>query len=120
MTGPPITIVAEDRGGWRVLHVRGELDVETAPVLREACSDAISDGHTSLIINLADVPFIDSSGLSMLISAQRVVRLAGGRLRLATATPATLRLLHITGLAGAFDVRPTVDSAQIEAVSRPT
>ena len=120
MTGPPIAIVAEQLGDWHVLHVHGELDVETAPVLREACSDAVSDGHTSLILDLSDVPFIDSSGLSVLISAQRVVRLAEGRLRLATAAPPTLRLLRITRLDTAFDIRPTVDSAQIEAVGDRT
>lgn len=119
MTEPPITIHAEDVGTWHVLHVNGELDVETAPVLREACSDAVSEGHTSLIIDLSNVPFIDSSGLSVLISAQRVVRLAEGRLRLATAVSATLRLLRITGLDTAFEVHPSVDLAQVEAVREP-
>lgn len=120
MTEPPITIVAEELGDWHVLRVHGELDVETAPVLRERCSDAVSEGHTSLIIDLSDVPFIDSSGLSVLISAQRVVRLAEGRLRLVTAAAATLRLLRITGLDTAFDVRPDLPSARADAVGEPT
>jgi anti-sigma B factor antagonist len=116
---PPITIAITDHGEWRVLHVHGELDVETAPILRNACSDAVSEGHGSLIIDLSDVPFIDSSGLSVLISAQRVVRLAEGRLRLVTTVPATLRLLRVTGLDTAFDVRPDLENACADAVAGP-
>jgi anti-anti-sigma factor len=120
MTEPPITVVAEQLGEWYVVHVHGDLDVETASTLRNACSDAVSEGHTSLIIDLSDVPFIDSSGLSVLISTQRVVRLAEGRLRLATAAPTTLRLLRVTGLDTAFDVHPDLTSATADAVGEAT
>jgi anti-anti-sigma factor len=120
MTDPPLDVVAEDLGAWHALHVHGEIDADTAPVLRQACADAVREGHASLIIDLSDVPFIDSSGLSALLSAKRRVAAAGGRLRLVTEVATTLRLLQITGLDEAFDVRPDLESAKTEAVAEPS
>jgi anti-sigma B factor antagonist len=119
MTEPPIDVVAEHVGDWHVLHVHGEIDGYTAPVLRKAFTEAVGKGNTNLIIDLSGVPFIDSAGLSVLISARRVVGLAEGRLRLVTAVPATLRLLRMTRLDDVFDVRPNLQSAQTDNDSDP-
>lgn len=78
-----------------VLLPVGELDAFTVPAFREALAGLT--GTSRLLIDLSEVPFMDSAGLGALIGGIRRVREAGGEVSVACARPALIRLLHTTG-----------------------
>ncbi|MFB7935988.1 STAS domain-containing protein [Streptomyces sp. NPDC127049] len=71
-----------DRGGWTVLSLRGELDLVTSPLIRRRVHDAVAAGRHDLVVDLSGVLFCDSSGIGVLVGARRLLRSCGGRLRL--------------------------------------
>ena len=90
-----------------VLHVAGDLDGSTAPVLRHALAGIIEDqGNLAVRLDLRDMTFVDSTGLSVLVGAQRRLREKGGHLTLANLRPQTLKVFEIVGLSTMFDIRP--------------
>jgi anti-sigma B factor antagonist len=102
----------DGRGDGRaVLRVAGEVDVYTAPQLREQIRDLAAKGTVHLIADLSQVGFIDSSGLGALIGGLRRVREDDGSLVLVTSAPRTRRLLQVTGLTKVFAIYDTVDDA---------
>jgi anti-sigma B factor antagonist len=84
--------------------VEGEVDVATAPQLREALHQAIDDGATRVRIDLAEVGFIDSAGLGVLIGVLKRVREVGGEIELAHVQPAPRKVIEITGLDELFSL----------------
>ena len=82
----------------------GELDPHTAPNLRSSVDDAVSDATATLVLDVAGLQFIDSSGLRVIISAHKTMDERGGRLVLRAPTDNTRRLLEITGLADHVDL----------------
>ncbi len=71
-------VLQEQRGDLPLLRVRGELDVYTAPRMKEAVLAARSGGATSLAIDLSAVQFLDSTGLQVLMSAKKRTAERGG------------------------------------------
>ncbi|MFF9146834.1 STAS domain-containing protein [Streptomyces sp. NPDC014861] len=71
-----------DRDGWMVLSLRGELDLVTSPLIRRRVHDAVAAGRHDLVVDLSGVLFCDSSGIGVLVGVRRLVRSCGGRLRL--------------------------------------
>lgn len=69
-------------GEWAVLRVSGEMDLVTSPVLRRRVHEAVAEGRRSLVLDLSEVLFCDSSGVGVLIATRRLVRSCQGRLRL--------------------------------------
>ena len=94
-----------------VITVAGEIHATTAPEFSERLNAAIADGKTGVILDLTGVEFIDSTGLSVLLSGLRSVTLRGGRLALAVSNPTVLRLFEITRLDSTFDIEATVGDA---------
>lgn len=85
--------------GSVVVGVSGELDCATASVLEERLDDLLSDqGNLSVVIDLSDMTFVDSTGLSVFVTAYRHLRERGGTLLLRRPTTATRRIFEITGL----------------------
>src|SRR5687767_443536 len=68
----------EKRGQIPVLRVRGEVDIYTAPRLKEAVVSALEGNATSLAFDLSDVEFLDSTGLQVLMSAKKRTAERGG------------------------------------------
>ncbi len=99
---PPFEIEETDEGTTRVVAVRGELDLHTAPRLRARLHDAIGAGHTDLVVDLPDLSFIDSTGISVLVDAMKQAGRHDGRLVLRAPTPWTRRVLEIAGLLELF------------------
>jgi anti-sigma B factor antagonist len=89
---------------YRVVTVTGEVDVATAPKLRDRLDGAIDGGTPLLVVDLSSVTFIDSTGLGVLIGAAKRVEDAGGILRLVIAEPRILKLFEITGLLDLFAI----------------
>ncbi|MEV5414289.1 STAS domain-containing protein [Thermopolyspora sp. NPDC052614] len=94
-----------------VVAVEGELDLFTAPFLRDEVREAIKQDGPTLVLDLAALSFMDSSGLSVLIEAWRLATGEGGSVSLACPQPPVARILRTTGLDRRIKVYPDVDSA---------
>ena len=111
------------QGEWAVLRVSGELDLVTSPVLRQRVHDAVAEGRRSLVLDLSEVFFCDSSGVGVLIATRRLIRSCRGRLRLILPARGALDGSHVNRVLGAlgvrrlFDVYPDVTSAVDEESS---
>lgn len=97
--------------GWTVVSIFGELDVATAPALREKLIDLVGDGTSQLVLDLEGVDFLDSTGLGTIISALKRVRTHGGDMRLVCTQGRIRRLFEITGLDKAVPLLPDLDAA---------
>ena len=75
-------VTGDEQGEWAVLHVSGELDLVTSPMLRQRVHDVVAEGRHSLVLDLSEVVFCDSSGVGVLIATRRLLRSCQGRLRL--------------------------------------
>jgi anti-anti-sigma factor len=94
-----------------VVSVRGEIHVSTAPEFSRLLTESIGSGRTSMVLDLTDVGFIDSTGLSVLLNALRRVTRAGGRMALVCTNPTVLRLFEITRLDSTFDIHAELPPA---------
>lgn len=97
--------------GVAILAVQGEVDVYTAPRLKEEINQRLEAGVSKLVVDLSEVAYMDSSGLGVLIGALRRARDAGGDLLVASPNPRIARILDVTGLSRIFNVREATDDA---------
>jgi anti-sigma B factor antagonist len=91
----------------RSVNLEGDDSIE----FRDRVKNLIADGRTRLVVDLAQVKFIDSFGLGALVSALRVVRSAGGDLKLACVPPSVESVLRLTRLSTVFDCHPAMEDA---------
>ncbi|GAA3842653.1 STAS domain-containing protein [Sphaerisporangium flaviroseum] len=94
-----------------VVAVEGELDLFTAPFLRDEVREAIKQDGNRLVLDLGALSFMDSSGLSVLIEAWRLATGEGGGVSLAAPQAPVARILRTTGLDRRIKVYPDVDAA---------
>lgn len=108
MSGPDVLAVRFSRHDQTVvLHLAGDLDVATAPVLRQALAGIVEDqGNLAVQLDLREMTFVDSTGLSVLMAALQRVREKGGRLTLANLRPQTRKVFDIVGFSTIFDIGP--------------
>ena len=97
--------------GTRILDVSGEIDVYTAPQFKEAVNQVLDSGQKHLIINMASVTYMDSSGFGTLLSATKRLRPQGGTVNLVKCNSAIDRILRITRLNTVFSTFDSVDEA---------
>jgi anti-sigma B factor antagonist len=103
-----------------VVSVSGEIDLDTAPTLREELLRVLSDGPPHLVLDIAKVGFLDSSGLGVLVGTLRRARMLGGSVRIAAPNRQVLEILQMTGLDTVFPVHDTVDDAvAVHSAPRP-
>jgi anti-sigma B factor antagonist len=94
-----------------VIHVKGEIHVSTAKEFAQRLDDAIGRDIPAIVLDLTEVEFIDSTGLTVLLNGLRSITLRGGQLALAISNPTVLRLFEITRLDSTFDIEPTLQDA---------
>jgi anti-sigma B factor antagonist len=95
-----------------VIHVVGEVDLTTAPELREVLIDVLSTAPaTHLIVDLSGVGFVDSTGIGVMVGAHKRVTANGGRFSAVIATPGVRKVLQTTGLLQAWRVTGSVRDA---------
>jgi anti-sigma B factor antagonist len=106
-----LSISSADRGDVTVVHVAGEIDVYTAPVLRERLDEQISAGRRHLVVDLQGVTFMDSTGLGVLVGRLKLVRVQDGTLKLVCTSERILKVFAITGLDKVFQIFDSTDEA---------
>ena len=99
------------KDGIEVIDVGGEIDIYTAPRLRELLIDLVSKNSYQLIVNLDKVEFLDSTGLGVLAGGLKRVRAHDGSLDLVCTRERILKIFKITGLTKVFGIHQTVDQA---------
>lgn len=87
-----------------VVSVRGEVDLYTAPKLRERLDEAVQGDSPRVVVDLGQLDFIDSTGLGVLVGALKQARAAGGDVTLRNANRSTHKILEIAGLTELFTV----------------
>jgi anti-sigma B factor antagonist len=105
-----LSIRTETSGEAVVIHVGGDLDVYTAPRLKETLAKALVNGGR-LVLDFSEVHFMDSTALGVLVSAQEQSQATDGDLRLVMDDPYLLKIFHITGFDGMFSIYPEVSGA---------
>ncbi|MGC4893670.1 STAS domain-containing protein [Micromonospora sp. DT31] len=101
--------------GCTVLEVRGELDMATSPQLREGLQRLVDAGDRQVVVDLAGVGFMDSSGLGALVLMFKALREVGGRLCLAAVQPAVRTVLTVTSVDRVIPVYDGVRAAEAGA-----
>jgi anti-sigma B factor antagonist len=111
---PPSVYVIEASAtpdGAVVLTMEGEFDLASAPTIREHLAAARAGGPSAVVLDMAEVTFLDSSALRELLRAEAALRTAGAPLILAALRPAVARLLELTRTTGLLTSAPTVEEA---------
>ena len=97
--------------GYELLAVTGEIDIATSPRLIAALNEAVTDSSDSVVVDLAGVEFMDSTGLALLARQHR--RLRGRRRGFAVVCPdgPVRRIFELTDMVETLNVRPTREAA---------
>jgi len=106
---PMLEITVERHDDYVLCRPIGELDAYTVAQFREALTELAEESY--VLVDLSDVPFMDSAGLGALIGGIRRARENDGDVAVACNRPALIRLLHTTGFDRIVPVRETVEEA---------
>lgn len=107
-----LDISSEHADGVCTLSLNGEVDVYTAPRLKEALVQHIEDGCIDIVIDLGGMGFIDSSGLGVLVGGLRRVKERDGSIRVICDRENILKIFRITGLDKVFPIFGTIEEAR--------
>jgi len=88
-----------------VVTLTGEIDLAVAPGLKKQIDLLLAEGHSTIVVDLLDATFLDSTALGVLVGALEECREFGGELHLLVREPRILKVLEITGLANTFPIR---------------
>src|SRR3712207_5009157 len=106
-----LATISDHRSDVAVLRLSGELDADTAPQLHATLADLLDRTVPRIVVDLSDLKFCDSVGLSAFITSKQVIAARGGWLSFAGANPFLLQLMETVGLSRYFAVFPEVDDA---------
>lgn len=98
-------------GNVTVLNLKGRLILEDCSELREAVDALVQQGRPKLVLDLQDVPYIDSAGLGILVAKYLSVRRVGGDIKLVHLGPRSSHVLDITHLDRIFETFDSEDDA---------
>ena len=104
-----LTLATREADGRAIVAVGGEIDVYTAPKLRDKITELVGDGVYNIVIDMEAVEFLDSTGLGVLVGGLKKVRAHDGSLELVCTQDRLLKIFRITGLAKVFVIH---DSAR--------
>jgi anti-sigma B factor antagonist len=108
---PGLSLRVRSEGAYVIAVLTGELNIASAPALREQLLNVLRPAVSRLILDLSAVSYADASGLAVLVGTGRRAGLLGGFLRLAAPGAAVTRVLRRTGLYWQFDIFPSVRAA---------
>lgn len=106
-----VVINKNTSGDAYIIEVDGELDMYTAPRLKDALTEGIAEGHKQLVVDLTRVGFLDSTTLGILVGGLRQLRSEAGELHLVVDHPHLAKMFRITGFDGVFRIHRTLEEA---------
>lgn len=111
-----LDVETTQQGTTTVLTLRGEIDVYTAPRLRQAIVDAVDGGTQHLVVDMEGVDFLDSTGLGVMVEGLKRIKGREGTLSVVATQDKILKIFDITGLNKAFSMHRSVDEAVAEPI----
>jgi len=96
--------------GTAVVALTGDVDLQSSPQVRQQLLACFED-TSRVIVDLAGVTYIDSSGVASLVEAFQLARKKSGAFSLVSVSPAVMRVLSLARLDKVFTIHPTVDAA---------
>jgi anti-anti-sigma factor len=106
-----LQLTTQQHDGRAVVRLKGELDIATVDELRQHLHKARQSYGEHVILDLTDLEFMDSQGLSVIINCHKAVNAAAGSLVLVAPRPIVRRTLEITGLSRRLDVFDSIEEA---------
>jgi anti-sigma B factor antagonist len=103
--------ISDHRLDIAVLHLRGELDSDTARQLQETLAFLLERPVPRIVVDVTELKFCDSVGLSSFVTSKQVIDARGGWLSFAGANPFLIQLMQTVGLRRYFAIFPGVDDA---------
>lgn len=97
--------------GITVVSAVGSIDAMTAGEVTEFMLEQVASGHHRLVFNMADVPYLSSAGLRMLVAVLKQARAEKGDLRLAAVEPDVMKVLQMSGFIKILDHYAAVGEA---------
>ncbi|MDQ4131224.1 MAG: STAS domain-containing protein [Actinomycetota bacterium] len=107
----PLQVSVLPVGRHALVNLAGELDVASAPTLRQRFVELASAGQVHVVVDLAQVDFLDDVGLGVLLGGAMRSRARGGTFALVCSRPRLLEILALSGLDRAVAVHATLESA---------
>jgi anti-sigma B factor antagonist len=107
-----VSVTSRAGRGCTVVRVAGDLDLASAPDLRAGLQQAVDDGGDTIVLDLAGVPFIDSSGLGTIVLTYKDLQQRAGRLCLAAVQPFVLKVLELTSVDRLVSIYDSVEAAE--------
>lgn len=99
-----------EENGVIIFELDGEVDLETSPQLRQALLEKVNEGK-AVVVGMADVAYIDSSGIASLVEAYQTGRRGSTGFALAAISDSALRVLQLARLDKVFTIHDTIDAA---------
>ena len=106
-----LTLSTREVDGTTIVAVGGEIDVYTAPKLRDRITELVAEGIYTIVVDMESVEFLDSTGLGVLVGGLKKVRAHDGSLELICTQDRLLKIFRITGLAKVFVIHDSADGA---------
>jgi anti-sigma B factor antagonist len=103
-----LSMALSGTGTQSVLHIRGEVDLHSASQLQDRLRQVIASARRSVVVDMTDLTFLDSTGLGVLVAARNEAAVAGTALGLVCTSDRMLKLFRITGLDAVFEIYATV------------
>jgi anti-sigma B factor antagonist len=107
-----LSLETRQEDGHTIIEVGGEIDVYTAPKLRDKITELVANGDYNLVIDMEKVDFLDSTGLGVLVGGLKKVRTHDGSMELICSQDRLLKIFRITGLAKVFTIHASEDAIQ--------
>lgn len=107
--------------GWTVVEIDGEVDAQTASMLREAVITLLDEepgaggAHRDLVLDMGFVTFLDSMGLGVIVAITKRIREQGGSLRIASVPGRILRIFDLSGMGESYEFHPSAEQATSSA-----
>jgi len=102
--GAELDVVLESVGSFSLIGLSGEVDVYSAPKLRETIKSLVDDGKYNIVVDLEKVAFLDSTGLGVLVGGLKRLKHHDGELGIICNQEKILRIFRITGLTKVFPI----------------
>jgi anti-anti-sigma factor len=93
----------EKQGAVGVIRPKGPIDAAHCPALRESALAGLGPGRPMLVVDLHDVPLLDSAGLEMLVELRDKIEAKGGAVKLASVNALCADILRVTGVGDRFE-----------------